>query len=455
MPSRWRADPGREVLGLLPAACVAAAEGAWVVIVYAAVQLRSTGQPLYLGLWEFVVAAACGLIASRAVGGRSARPVAALVVLLAALAGWLSDPTARGYLTAGAFGAASAQHICGLLLGLAAWRGARHVDPSGEDLRVGRLLAWATPALAVPWLVGAAGAERSAFVGLALPATMLFVATAVVAVGTTRLEALGQTVGVDWRGNRTWLALLTGTAAFVLILGAPVALLLGTSLESVLATILGPLGGLGAGVAAALRPVTDSLAGALGALGTSPHPAPTGTVSQVPPTGIAIPSWLTNGAALLAGVGLIGGGWLVWRRIHGAPSAPSWQPPPAEERRFVWPTLTLRIPKPVLRIDRFGRPASPTTASEAYLALLGSLESDERIARRPAESPAGHAHRRRAEGTGSLGLDLIAADFALERYAARRLTRPETRRAILRWRRSRAWPTRYRRPTQGGRRRGE
>jgi hypothetical protein len=53
------------------------------------------------------------------------------------------------------------------------------------------------------------------------------------------------------------------------------------------------------------------------------------------------------------------------------------------------------------------------------------------------ETPAAHARRLRDEGRGDLGLELLVADYELDRFGGVSLTPNEERRAIARWRRLR------------------
>jgi hypothetical protein len=66
----------------------------------------------------------------------------------------------------------------------------------------------------------------------------------------------------------------------------------------------------------------------------------------------------------------------------------------------------------------------------AYRALLEDLDGRPPVAREPGETPAEHASRLRAAGHGGLGLDLLAADYALVRFGGGALTPAETRRAL-------------------------
>ena len=86
-----------------------------------------------------------------------------------------------------------------------------------------------------------------------------------------------------------------------------------------------------------------------------------------------------------------------------------------------------RAASPALRRGR------PGDAVAAFLAVLRTLEPDEELRRDPAETPAAHARRLRAAGTGTIELDLLAADFELARWGGRRSSPAEDRRAVGRW----------------------
>ena len=56
------------------------------------------------------------------------------------------------------------------------------------------------------------------------------------------------------------------------------------------------------------------------------------------------------------------------------------------------------------------------------------------VRRDPTETPAEHASRLRAGGRSGLSLDLLAADYALVRFAGVELSPREDHRAVARWR---------------------
>jgi hypothetical protein len=418
------AELGRSLLGVLPGATTAIAEGAWIAVVYDALQVGLSGRMGTVDPWAFIAIVAVGMFVVRVAPSGLAHVAAVMVLVLGAAGiGWWSDPAVRviastarldGLLNAGS----------GWLLGLAAWRGTRHRDPTTDDAVVGSLLTWIIPALAIPWLIGSGSSQRQAFVDVALPATLLFVSAGLIAVGLARLEALGQLVGVDWRGNRAWLAMLVGVVGLVALIATPASWLLNVSAEANARTLLGPAVAAGDVVAA----IEDTLGGMLAGSASVQPPA-------YPPTGApksALSFWIE--AFVLTGVLMVlVGVVLVFYRIVTSEPRPEPTPPEAQERQTV-------LPQPLpgglgwIHLPRLGfrREAPPRTASEAYLAVLDRLETDAELRRAPAESPASHARRLRAVGAGTLSLDLLAADFQLERYRGQMLTTIETQRAIRR-----------------------
>lgn len=435
MRSPSPAELADRLLAALPGAATALAEGAWLAVVYSATSL-ALRDPVELGLWPFAIAAAAGLLIVRRVPPRRVAPLVVGAAVLGGAAGWLVDERALALLGQGAFEAALASHPAGWLLGAALWRGARHRDPASDDLVVGSLLRWGIIGLGVPWLVGwNVAAGRAAFAAQALPATLAFAAAGLVAVGVTRLDALGRASGLDWRRNRAWLALLVGAVALVVAIGLPVAFLVGASGEVLVRVLLGPLAGAGEAVGRVAGPLADRIASGLGGSGA---PAGEPVVPPGPGSGPvwpAVPSWLQVVAAIALPVLAAGAVVFVRRRLgHIRPAVPPPRPArPArfEERRFVRPALALRLPRPPLPRLAWPGARPPATASEAYLHLVDELDAPG-LVRAPTETPAAHARRLRAIGSGGLALDLLAADFELEQYGRVRLTAAEVRRAISR-----------------------
>lgn len=434
MRSPSPAELADRLLAALPGAATALAEGAWLAVVYSATSL-ALRDPVELGLWPFAIAAGVGVLIGRRASPRRLAPLVVGAAVLVGAAGWLVDGRALALLGQGAFEAALARHPAGWLLGAALWRGTRHRDPASDDLVVGSLLRWGIIGLGVPWLVGwNVAAGRDVFAAQALPATLVFVAAGLVAVGVTRLDALGRASGFDWRRNRAWLALLVGAIALVVAIGLPVAFLVGASGEVLVGVLLGPLAGAGEAVGRVVGPLADRIASGFGGPG-APAGGPIVTPGPGPaPIWPAVPSWFGVVAAVALLVFAAGAVVFVRRRLGQI--RPAVPPPPRsarfEERRFVRPALALRLPRPSL--PRLGWPGArpPATASEAYLRLLAELDTPG-LVRTPTETPAAHARRLRAIGSGGLALDLLAADFELERYGRVHLRATEVRRAISRW----------------------
>ncbi|MFZ5852942.1 MAG: DUF4129 domain-containing protein [Chloroflexota bacterium] len=435
MRSRLPAEAADRLLAALPGAATALAEAAWLAVVSSAVSL-ALHDPAGLGLWSFALAAGAGLLIVRHSPSRWVPPLVVGAAVLGGAVGWLADERARALLGQGSLEAALASHPAGWLAGIALWRGARHRDPASDDLVVGSLLRWGIIGLGVPWLVGwNLGAGRAVFAAQALPATLAFVAAGLVAVGVTRLDALGRASGLDWRRNRAWLALLVGAVALVVAIGLPVTLLVGASGEVLVRILLEPFASAGEAASRFVGPLADRIASGLaGPAGPASEP----TVPPAPGSGLALPSmpsWIGVILAIALPVLVVGAAVFVRRRlgrIRPAVTPPARPAGPGrfEERRFVRPALALRLPRPSL--PRLGWPrARPITASEAYLRLVAELDTPG-LVRAPTETPAAHARRLRASGGGGLALDLLAADFELEQYGRVRLTAAEVRRAISR-----------------------
>jgi hypothetical protein len=427
-PSPSPADFGRSLLGLLPSVATAIAEGAWIAVVYGALQFGVSGRAGTIGPWTFIAIAAAGMFIVRvAPSGRAHSTAVAALVVGAAIAGWVSDPAVRAIAADGHLGGLATAGS-GWLLGIAAWRGTRHRDPSTDDAVVGSLLTWIVPGLAIPWLIGSGSSDRQAFVDTAFPATLLFVTAGLIAVGLTRLEALGQLVGVDWRRNRAWVAMLVGVVGLVALIATPSAWLLDASAEASARTLLGPAVAAVDVVAAIAAPIEDTIGGFLP--GGSPVQPPAYPPGGEPRSSLA--TWID--AFVLTGLFIVVVGVLVvFRRIVTSEPRPEPAQPGLQERQTL-------LPQPLpgglgwIRLPRlaFRRQTLPRTASQAYLAVLDRLETDERLRRTPSESPAAHARRLRVIGAGTLSLDLLAADFELERYRGATLTPSEIRRAIER-----------------------
>ena len=477
---RWHGQGRGTATDLVTPALDAVVEGAWLALVYAAVQLGLVHGDATLGALPFVIAAGVGVAWARPGAGHRAGGAGALAALAigAGAVGWLSDPAARTALVAAAqggwatdaAGTAMATNIGGWLLGVAVLRGATHASRSRDEELIGAMLE-RIPLLAIPWAIGLAFsiARRPEFVASALLSTLLLVGGGLIAVGLGHLESFGPAGGVDWRRNRAWLAVVGGVVALLFAVALPAAFLVGAPpgalIDAMLLPLLAVAGALAAVAAVIGAPALAAFESLMAALPVPvPSPTPTASPPEVPGGGVVAPIagdprvGLTIAIVALVVIATVF--MYVVLRIRttdgrhpiAAPGATA-----AEDRSFVVPGIRARLP----RLPRRGPlRGTPRTAPEAYLALLDDLSGDQRLARRASEPP--RAHARRIVASGILGgesgapraaappgltalsglpdrdLGLLVADWELTRYGARTLTPAEDRRGVGRWRRLRA-----------------
>ena len=441
MRSSWPAD--RLIGWLLPILAILA-EGAWLTVVYVAVETTIDGRAPILGTFELAAAAGLAALAvRRGLLRPDDSPLAFFGVVIAfGAVGWLWDDRVRSLVLSGDLSGAIGLHPGGWLLLVAAMRGVgRGVEI--DDRALTRLVLLGVPLLAVPWVVGQVGASgdlRPVFVEHAFVASLTFISTGFMAAGLARLQEIGRETGVDWRTNRSWLGTVLGVLAIVLAVGVPAAYLLGLPVETVTRGLIGPvfslLGYVLLGIAFVAAILAAALYEALSRIGiVLPGPLTPRELARLPEmreyTIEQLQGPITTVAILWVGVILLAvivvRTW-VRRRARGRPRGGT------EERSFSIPQGSFRLEMPRIgRVLREGRRGAPTDAVGAYLASLDDLAAhDPARARREAESP--HAHAARVELTD---LGMLQADYALARYGGRRLTDAEDRRALARWRRIR------------------
>lgn len=434
--------PDRAIGWLLPVLAILA-EGAFLAVIYVAVEVVVEGRPPLLGTFELATAAGIAALAARR---KWADPDASAMRFLGVLAilgvaGWLWSAEARALLLGGELVDAITVHPGGWLTVVAGMRGvgrALEVD----DRAVTRLVLVGVPALAIPWSLGqlASGELRQAFTDQAFVASITFVAAGFMAAGLARLQEIGRETGVDWRGDRSWMSTVAGVLVVVLGVGIPASMLLGLPGDTVLRGVLGPIltlvGYAFAAVAAVAALIAFVLAQALRRIGfempAPMTPAEMARIQEIPTDTIE---------QLRGGLTALMVGWVilaiviivlvrVWvRRRKRFPS-----PRSAEERSFQLPDRGWRLamPRPPRRTR--SDPMQVRDGVTAYLAALGELAARDPARGRAAhETPRAHA-RRVAEGRELAGLQ---ADYSLARYGGRPLTEAEHRRAIGRWQRLR------------------
>lgn len=440
MRSSW---PAERILGWLLPVLALVAEGAWLAVVYVALETTIDGQPPLLGTLELALAAGLAAIGVRRGWLRpDDNPLTFFVLLIAIGAvGWLWDATPRALLLEGNLAEAIGYHPGGWLMLVAAMRGVGR-GAEIDDRALTRLVLVGIPALAFPWALGqvAAGDLRPVFTEEAFVASLTFVSAGFMAAGLARLREIGRETGVDWRTNRSWLATVLAVLAVVLAVGIPAASLLGLPVEAVARGMLGPLltllGYAFVALAIAFAVLTVALHELLLRIGFSLPPPmtpteldrlpdlPEYTFDQLrgPLLTVAI-FWIA--IAILAVVVSIT--WVRRRRRGRARTG-------EEERSFRIPDASFRLPMPRLRPPRRTALARPHDAVTAYLGALDDIAArDTTRARAEHETPRAHA-RRLALGPE---LDALQADYALARYGGRVLTTGEHRRALGRWRRLR------------------
>jgi Domain of unknown function (DUF4129) len=250
------------------------------------------------------------------------------------------------------------------------------------------------------------------------------------------LSEVGIDGGFDWRRNPSWVVLLVLLVAVTAVVAVPVAVAVAPLVALAVGASIGPILVVGVIIGFDLRTVRivgiflilGVLIGSIvSLLGPQPAPAPGdspgGTVAPVaPPATTDLIAWIGLGVVLIVIAIVILA--RLWMRRLTPPDSPI-----REER-----TIDRSVEPTAKRKGRRGRPGQPTTAVAAYVRLVEDLAGRPTFRREPAETPSEHARRLRRAGQAGLALDLLAADYALARFAEHELTPLEDRRAVDRWR---------------------
>lgn len=438
---------------LLPAAQVLA-EGSWLAVLYAAAQAL-TGERAHMGPVELGVMAWAGMAWGRRRRWTSPGAEALGLPLLALAAGtfgWLLDPDVRVSLTRGDLVGALSLHGPGWLAAVAFWRGEVHRSREDDDAIQDRLLRWAVPGLAVPWLVGhaaATGVLEDEFTAAAFVGTVFFIGSAFTAMGLARLEAVRVATGSDWRSNRSWLLMVLGIALGLTAMTVPAAAFLGVPARALLVALLAPLNTaifllvllafpiflLAAFVAELVHPLLPEGFG----LGEIRLPQLSLNTTEVTSNLPAILFYVIVGSLLVFELFVLG--MMLWMRRQEKRRMRAMAEEQFEERSIVVPSAVPRAtdqPPAARHGVRF--PADDPTG--AYLAALDSLARDGRWPRRANETPAAHVARARSDGLQAASFARMAAAYQLVRYGSRPLAGRERMRARQRLRTMRSWLTR-------------
>jgi hypothetical protein len=425
---------------LLPAA-QSLAEGSWLAVVYAALQAAG-GEAAYIGPIELGLLTAAGMAWGRRRRWRSRTADALglpLLALAAGLVSWLLDPDVRFALGEGHLTSAMSQHLPGLIGALAFWRGDSHRSPEEDATTIDRLLRWAVPGLAVPWLIGyaaASGQVEEDFAAAAFMGTVLFVGSAFTTLGLARLEAVRLSTGSDWRGNRSWLFMIIGLAVALTLLTLPAAAVLHIPARSLLSTLAVPLQTLFLLVVLLTVPifllaavVADFLSSLLpGSFHIGHLSLPNLNISRGAETSNLASSILGIVVASIFLLELLVFAALVWESLRERWRRLSDADLVFEERSIVVPSSSA-TEGPPKKAPRTRAHHAMDDAAGAYLAALDALAADGRWPRREYETPAAHLSRTRSEGLSTPAFRRLALAYQLARYSPRPLPSREHLRA--------------------------
>jgi hypothetical protein len=436
--------------------CDGLLEGSLVGVVYLAIALGGPRSSAPLSLVEFWLAAAAGVaLARRRPAWLSHIDAVRALALLAGVAGWLADPAARDALTAAkAPWDVLATQPAGWLLGIAVLRGGAHRDVDHESETSTRVITLGLPVLAASLLLGLG--SGGAFVVPAVVGSTVCVAAGLLSIGRARLQEL-ERLGSVTRGGRTWPVLAAAVVAMA-ALAIPLAIIVGTSASTAMTVDVRPAEGAIGSLLAGIHSVLAWLASIPGLFLNGTHSSVPRDLPAATPTPTAGPlasaqqqlgrgsislssmPWLTT--LLWVGLGVVVVLLVVrFRKLvtgRRVPTLEGQRSTPREERHreSFLARLNLHLPRPGIH-PRLPRRHSPTSAAEAYVALLDDLADRGDLARKPAETPQSHAGRAGRLGLPHLPLAVLAADYELAVYGQTVVSRRETARAIGRWRRLR------------------
>lgn len=431
---------------VVPLVLTIVAEAAWIAVFAGLLQEYALREPV-VGLPQLAAFVLAGVLTARLLAGRLGLrwPLVSLGLIASGAAiGLLLAPTARTAVDVGGLqgiGVAIGENPGGLFAGLAVLRGFSHArQPLREDT-LGRMFGGGVVAIPFAAMAGGLVAEpwRSTYLAEVLMTSLVFVATAVVALALTRQSAVGPDSQVDWPRNPAWAGLLVLLVAIVVVLAVPAAAVAPTAIDLAIAILLAPLLIIGlvagwtrsgarfvgivllaGGLIIALRPRLGAVSQPAGTGSAGPDASAATTTADL--------SLSLIGGGLLTIVGIVGVLLLVrlWMRRTATNPMDVDEVRTIDRRAGREPRTTHRPRLPFRR--------TPADAIAAYRALMVDLDERPPVRRDPAETPAEHARRMRKRGFAGLSLDLLAADYALARFGDVPLSERENRRAIARWR---------------------
>jgi hypothetical protein len=416
-------------------------EGAWLTLANILLQWLKQSTVLSLGIVPFTLAVAAGMIVARSARhlpqARYATVITVAVVIAALIAALLSGVTTS---SVGAFVRAAVLDPGVWLLGIAVLRGAAHGEP-GTGYSTERVFSLGIPGLIVFWLLATSSGmtANEMFATAAFATTLSFVSAGLLSLGLSRLSDL-DVDAIDRGARRRWLLLVTAVVGVVLVIGIPLAAVLGLPATAAIGGVLGPLAQVLIWIfyllAIPIFFVLDLIAGLFQGNANRPVPSflrPTPLPTNLPPL-IERPTGPPPDLTLVL-FALVAVGVLVLLRLvallmtrpvvrDGAVNA--------DEIRAAEPIVLPHLPN--IRRPRLpGGRQTPHTAAAAYRMSLVALAGgpDGRMA---TETPRSHAQR---VNISLVGRDIgrLASDYQLSEFAAVHISASETRRALERWRR--------------------
>ncbi len=434
MRSKWPAEL------ILIWIATATMEAAWITLVNLSLQSLRQAHRVDLGILQFFLAVALGMILARAFRhlphNRFAVILTAWAVGASVFAALLSGAPTNDV---GAFLRTAVVNPGVWLIGLAVLRGVMQADP-GAGYETERVFSLGIPALVIFWLLSTASGlvEDPAFAAHAFTASLTFVSAGLLALGLGRLKDL-DVDAVDIGARRRWLVLVMAIVGMVIVIGVPLAAVLGLPVSSVIVGILGPLAPLLSGTFYLLSiPIFAFLQLLLGVVNPNVLAPPSIAVATPfgngPPPLLERPTGSPPDLTWLLIVLVLVGGFVLVRIMTSLLVRPNVSDRAAEatETRASEPLTLPALPSlPRLRLP--ARQRAPRTASEAYQLSLMALAGGPQ-ARADGETPREHSGRIIRTVVGR-DVGRLATDYQLVEFATARLNAKETRRALERWRR--------------------
>ena len=236
MRSRWPA----EIVVLWLA--TATLEAAWITLVNLLLQWFKQTERVDLTIIHYFLAVLLGMVLARTFRNLPQNRYALILTMGAvgsAVIGALISGAPANDL--GAFVRTAILDPGAWLMGFAVLRGVFQADP-GSGYETERVFRLGIPGLVVFWILTSISGmtDNQAFTLQAFAATLSFISAGLLALGLGRLKDL-DVDSVDRGARRRWVLLVMGIVGVVLVVGLPLAAVLGLPVTSVVLGVLGPV----------------------------------------------------------------------------------------------------------------------------------------------------------------------------------------------------------------------